>query len=86
MVRNGDWISLDATTGTLTVDLSAQELAEREPVSHDAISNSGVGREFFGLFRQAVTSAEQGASVLFGDSATSSSAEAVNSSAQEMHT
>jgi phosphogluconate dehydratase len=86
MVRNGDWISLDATTGTLTVDLSAQELAEREPVSHDAISNTGVGREFFGLFRQAVTSAEQGASVLFGDSATSSSAEAVNSSAQEMHT
>lgn len=86
MVRNGDWISLDATTGTLTVDLSAQELAKREPVSHDAISNTGVGREFFGLFRQAVTSAEQGASVLFGDSATSSSAEAVNSSAQEMHT
>jgi phosphogluconate dehydratase len=86
MVRNGDWISLDATTGTLTVDLSAQELAERELASYSSTSNSGVGREFFGLFRQAVTSAEQGASVLFGDSATSSSAEAVNSSAQEMHT
>jgi phosphogluconate dehydratase len=86
MIRNGDWISLDATTGTLTVELSAEELAERELASYSSTSNSGVGREFFGLFRQAVNSAEQGASVLFGDSATSSSAEAVNSSAQEMHT
>jgi dihydroxyacid dehydratase/phosphogluconate dehydratase len=68
------------------VELSAEELAERELASYSPTSNSGVGREFFGLFRQAVTSAEQGASVLFGDSATSSSAEAVNSSAQEMHT
>ena len=85
MIRNGDWISLDATTGTLMVELSAQELAEREPLPNGAISNTGVGREFFGLFRQAVTGAEQGASVLFGDSATPSSSEAANPSAQEMH-
>ena len=85
MIRNGDWISLDATTGTLMVELSAQELAEREPLPNGAISNTGVGREFFGLFRQAVTGAEQGASVLFEDSATPSSSEAANPSAQEMH-
>ena len=85
MIRNGDWISLDATTGTLMVELSAQELAEREPLAHGAISNTGVGREFFGLFRQAVTGAEQGASVLFGDSATPSCSKAANPSAQEMH-
>ena len=85
MIRNGDWISLDATTGTLMVELSAQELAEREPFPNGAISNTGVGREFFGLFRQAVTGAEQGASVLFEDSATPSSSEAANPSAQEMH-
>ena len=85
MIRNGDWISLDATTGTLVVELSAQELAEREPLPNGAISNTGVGREFFGLFRQAVTGAEQGASVLFEDSATPSSSEAANPSAQEMH-
>jgi phosphogluconate dehydratase len=85
MIRNGDWISLDATTGTLMVELSAQELAEREPLPNGAISNTGVGREFFGLFRRAVTGAEQGASVLFGDSATPSYSKAANPSAQEMH-
>ena len=85
MIRDGDWISLDATTGMLTVELSAQELAEREPLLHDAISNIGVGREFFGLFRQAVTGAEQGASVLFGDDATPAPSAAANQNAQEMH-
>ena len=85
MIRDGDWISLDATTGMLTVELSAQELAEREPILHDAISNIGVGREFFGLFRQAVTGAEQGASVLFGDDATPAPSAAANQNAQEMH-
>ena len=85
MIRDGDWISLDATTGMLTVELSAEELAEREPLLHDAISNIGVGREFFGLFRQAVTGAEQGASVLFGDDATPAPSAAANQNAQEMH-
>ena len=85
MIRNGDWISLDATTGTLMVELSAQELAEREPLAHGAISNTGVGREFFGLFRQAVTGAEQGASVLFGDDAPPAPSAAANQNAQEMH-
>ena len=85
MIRDGDWISLDATTGMLTVELSAQELAEREPLLHDAISNIGVGREFFGLFRQAVTGAEQGASVLFGDDAPPASSATANQNAQEMH-
>lgn len=85
MIRDGDWISLDATTGMLIVELSAQELAEREPLLHDAISNIGVGREFFGLFRQAVTGAEQGASVLFGDDATPAPSAAANRNAQEMH-
>jgi hypothetical protein len=28
-------------------------------------SSSGIGREYFGVFRQAVTGAEEGASVLF---------------------
>ena len=64
-IQNGDWISLDATAGSLSVELSAKELAERELAPYSSTGNSGVGREFFGLFRQTVTGAEQGASVLF---------------------
>ena len=84
-IRNGDWISLDATAGTLSVELSAEELAERELASYSSTSNSGVGREFFGLFRQAVTGAEQGASVLFEELGAPATVPAANPSAQALH-
>ena len=84
-IQNGDWISLDATAGSLRVELSAKELAEREPAPYSSTSNSGVGREFFGLFRQAVTGAEQGASVLFEGLRASATVTAANPSAQALH-
>ena len=84
-IQNGDWISLDATAGTLSVELSAKELAERELAPYSSTGNSGVGREFIGLFRQAGTGAEQGASVLFEGLRASATVTAANPSAQALH-
>ena len=64
-VCDGDWIELDAVTGTLSIDLSEQELAQRELALPSISADLGVGREFFGVFRRAVGSAEDGASVLY---------------------
>ena len=66
-------------------ELSAKELAEREVAPCSLTGNSGVGREFFGLFRQAVTGAEQGASVLFEGLRASATVPAANPSAQALH-
>ncbi|MCB1575363.1 MAG: dihydroxy-acid dehydratase, partial [Xanthomonadales bacterium] len=65
-LREGDMIAIDAEAGRLEVLLDAATLAAREPVSFDlAPSHHGLGRELFGLMRQAVGSAEQGACSLF---------------------
>lgn len=62
-IRNGDEIEIDAENGTMRVlaDLSDRtvELADVEPNRH------GMGRELFGVFRQAVGTAEEGACSLF---------------------
>src|SRR5690348_5680594 len=64
-IRDGDMIRLDAANGRLDVLVETDELDARLPhladLSHD---HTGMGRELFGLFRQAATSADFGAGVL----------------------
>ncbi len=64
-VKDGDWIVLDAHRGVLSCQVDEKEFAAREPASITEVSNKGVGRELFTNFRRVVTSAEQGATVLF---------------------
>ncbi len=67
-VRDGDLIRLDPEAGVLTTvgvgDLSARPAATRSR-AHAEGSSWGYGRELFGAFRQAVSTAEEGASVCF---------------------
>jgi phosphogluconate dehydratase len=63
-VRDGDIITLDASAGTLSVELSEAELAARDVATADLSGNEhGNGRELFHLFRRAVGRADAGASV-----------------------
>lgn len=62
-VRDGDIIRVDAEAGTLEVKVSPAEFAARQPATPDLSGNShGCGRELFGMARQCVTTAEEGAS------------------------
>jgi phosphogluconate dehydratase len=67
-VRDGDLIRLDAEAGVLTTvgvpDLAARPAAVRTP-AHATGAAWGYGRELFGAFRQAVSTAEAGASICF---------------------
>ncbi|GMG85637.1 phosphogluconate dehydratase [Paralimibaculum aggregatum] len=64
-LRDGDVLRLDAGAGRLEVLLDAAELAARTPATADlAASHEGIGRELFGAFRAAVSSAETGAAVV----------------------
>jgi phosphogluconate dehydratase len=64
-IRNGDMIRLDAVNGRLEVLMEAHELDARLPHTADlSAQHSGMGRELFGLFRQAATTADLGAGVL----------------------
>ncbi len=66
-LRDGDPIAIDAEAGCLDVKIDAATLAAREPIVPDlGPSHHGLGRELFGLMRQAVGSAEEGACSLFG--------------------
>ena len=70
-IQNGDLIRLDGVKGELSLLLSAQEIESRPlltindlPEQSSIRSNSyGVGRELFEVFRQNVSSAEQGATI-----------------------
>ncbi len=64
-IREGDIVIVDAIEGVLSVELSEAELAKREIVPLDPLrqSDEGFGRELFALFRNNVTSADQGATV-----------------------
>lgn len=81
-VCDGDWIDLDAVAGTLTVDVADHELAQRPASQPENVGGQGVGREFFAVFRRATSSAEEGASVLFGDATATPLQSAANISAQ----
>lgn len=62
LLRDGDEIRLDSTTGALEAQVPAVEWESRNPVGCDiSENNSGVGRELFGIFRQNVGSADSGA-------------------------
>lgn len=65
-VHDGDVIRLDSLTGDLSVGLSGEALASRAPVLAGDVGATayGVGRELFGVLRQAMTSPENGAGVL----------------------
>jgi phosphogluconate dehydratase len=67
-VRNGDLVTVDADLGSLEVHVDEDDLALREQATFDYNSEAGVGRELFGLFRRAVSTPEEGACVLFGES------------------
>jgi phosphogluconate dehydratase len=66
-VQDGDWITLDCERGVLELEVDAATLAARS-VQHPDLSHNahGTGRELFGLFRQHASTAESGASPLFG--------------------
>ncbi|MCX9157070.1 phosphogluconate dehydratase [Niveibacterium sp. 24ML] len=63
-LQDGDRIRLDANSGTLTVDLPDSEFSVRSAaVGQLAANQYGMGRELFGVFRNSVGGAEQGAGV-----------------------
>jgi phosphogluconate dehydratase len=64
-VRDGDVVTVDATTGELAVDTGHEVLAHREPTGHAPQGEewAGTGRELFAAFRASVGRADQGASV-----------------------
>jgi len=67
-LKDGDLIRLDAVTGTLSVLVSDEELANREAIKQDLTdSHQGMGRELFSAQRMLVSGAEQGACSLFND-------------------
>ena len=58
-------INLDAEGGVLQVEVSNEEFDRREPAVLTEDSSHGVGRELFSLFRNAVSTPEEGACVFF---------------------
>jgi phosphogluconate dehydratase len=62
-VRDGDIVVVDAQSGRLEVEVPTDELRARA-VEQPTLATHGVGRELFRLFREHVTSADRGASVL----------------------
>jgi phosphogluconate dehydratase len=67
-VQDGDWITLDCERGILELEVDADALAARTVQHPDLGHNAhGTGRELFGLFRAHASTAESGASPLFGD-------------------
>ena len=64
-IRDGDIVSIDARRGVLNVSAGEDDLASRPQPRYDLESSRfGMGRELFGMFRRAVSGAEQGAFVL----------------------
>jgi len=67
-IRDGDLISIDARSGTLHVHVSEAELAARpSSTCTESGHQTGLGREYFQLFRDHVSGTETGCSILFGE-------------------
>ena len=64
-MRDGDVIRLDANAGRLECLVEEDTLNARSPGFAEEQTTRGVGRELFTNFRRTVSSAEQGATVLF---------------------
>jgi phosphogluconate dehydratase len=62
-VRDGDTIRLDAASGRLDVLVGAAELRRRRPARRKAVA-AAPGHELFARFRETVSPASQGASVI----------------------
>ena len=64
-VRDGDLVTVDAHEGSVRVELSEQELAERPLTGRapTAAEWTGTGRELFEVFRRTVGAADRGAAV-----------------------
>ncbi|GAB6898034.1 phosphogluconate dehydratase [Kineosporia succinea] len=62
-VQDGDLITLDCLSSTLTVDVDPAVLAARPAVTRTAAPAFGAGRELFAAFRATVGPADLGASV-----------------------
>ena len=65
-VANGDMVTLDCETQTLTLEVSADELAARPDAPRPLDAAWGSGQGLFGLFRRHAALAEEGASPLIG--------------------
>jgi phosphogluconate dehydratase len=79
---DGDVIVIDANSGTLQVKLDAATWAARPAQAIALEANQfGVGRELFAFMRNAVSSAEHGASALFSEAQTQSAALSLSSGA-----
>ena len=63
-LRDGDVVTLDATTGTLHADVPDAKWNARTPLPAATHATFGMGRELFANFRACVSSAEEGASVI----------------------
>ncbi|MDF0749192.1 phosphogluconate dehydratase [Marinobacter sp. 71-i] len=69
-VRNGDVINLDAVSGKLEIEVSAEEFAGRDAEKADLSSyHHGLGRELFGWMRKAASTPEEGASFFWNHDA-----------------
>jgi phosphogluconate dehydratase len=67
-IRDGDMIRIDAVTGELQLLVDSDELDKRPAVAcTESGHQHGLGREYFQLFRDHVSSTETGASILFGE-------------------
>ena len=63
-IRDGDIIRLDAPAGRLDVLVADDVWAQRPHAEADlSESHVGMGRELFGVFRGAVSSADEGAAI-----------------------
>lgn len=61
-VRDGDWLTLDAAAGTLHLEVSEAELAQRVPATASEAQAVGYGLELFASQRRWVGPADRGAS------------------------
>lgn len=66
-IVDGDLLTLDANTGTLSCDVTEMVLSERSLAATPRDSEEGVGRELFRMFRKLVTTPEAGATVIFDE-------------------
>ena len=67
-IKTGDMITLDASAGRLTVDVSPSEFNKRLAEKLNPNQNLlGFGRDLFGLFRSGCTTAEQGGASFSGN-------------------
>ena len=63
-LRDGDLITLDCSKNQLSVNLTEQEISQRQSLKKSEFEDqTGIGRELFSVFRSSVSSAETGASI-----------------------